>query len=191
MRILSGTFKGRKLLGPGGRRTRPITARVKKSVFEMLGGQLAGAAAMDLYCGTGSWGLEAISRGARRCGFADRSGRAIARLRRNAETLGVSERCTFWCGDVWGKLARWVEQFAEPVDVAFVDPPYAQVLRWDWAQAAEKLFAPLAAGLVEGGTVVFRVPHKAAVPDPLGPLRLVRRREHGDMAVGFLRRSNP
>ena len=65
MRILAGRFKGRNLLPPsGGGQTRPITGRARKSLFDILAPHLQGALVLDLYCGTGTMGLEALSRGA-------------------------------------------------------------------------------------------------------------------------------
>ena len=84
MRILAGEYKGRKLLPPPGRaQTRPITGSVKKSLFDMLGVRLVDAIVVDLYCGTGTIGLEALSRGAARCYFAERDRAVLERLRRN------------------------------------------------------------------------------------------------------------
>ena len=78
MQILAGAHKGRKLLSPPrGSEGRPITSMAKKSLFDMLGGRLAGATVVDLYCATGTMGLEALSRGAARCYFADREARLL------------------------------------------------------------------------------------------------------------------
>ena len=99
MRILSGMYKGHRLLSPPpGRATQPVTGRVKKSLFVMLGGRLEGAAVVDLYCGTCSMGLEALSRGARACWFAERDRRTVARLRRNIEArIPTSNRFSSLC----------------------------------------------------------------------------------------------
>lgn len=187
MRILAGAFKGRKLLPPlSAAQTRPITALVKKSLIGMLTGRLDGAAVVDLFCGTGTLGLEAISAGAERCCFAERDRKVFQRLRRNIETLGVAGQCTLWCGDVRAKLAGWLGKLEGAVDVAFVDPPYSLVRRWDWAQAEGTIFAPLGDRLADDGLVVLRLPRRVDCPPTLGGLTIHRHREYGDMTLDLL-----
>jgi 16S rRNA (guanine966-N2)-methyltransferase len=189
MWILAGKYKGRKLLSPPpGSSARPITGRVKKSLFDMLGGRVVGAAVVDLYCGTGSLGLEALSRGARRCAFAERDRRVLARLRRNIEAVGAAEACTVWEGDVTRGLLRRLGEVGEAVDVAFVDPPYAAARRWSWPAAAGKIFAPLAEHLAEDGVVALRLPREVAVPEALGCLVTRRRKRYGEMVLALLGR---
>jgi len=89
MRVIAGEFRGRKLLGPEGEVTRPITDRVKQSLFDILTPRLEGAIVWDLFAGTGSLGLEALSRGAQQAVFFETDRSAVARLRRNIETLGL------------------------------------------------------------------------------------------------------
>ena len=187
MRILAGRYKGRKLLPPpAGSETRPITGAVKKSLFGMLGERLDDAAVVDLYCGTGSLGLEDLSRGAQSCAFAERDRRGVERLRRNIEAVGAAEQCTVWVGDVTKGLARRLGEIDAPVGVAFVDPPYAAARRWSWRRAAGTIFAPLAERLAAEGVVVLRLPAGAEPPEPLGPLKVLRRRQYGEMVVLML-----
>ena len=188
MRIIAGEFRGRRLLPPKGPATRPITDRVKTSLFSILGGSVAGAAVLDLFCGTGSLGLEALSRGAATCCFADREASALSRLRRNIRAMGLDDRCRVWRGDVMRRLPAWLAALEAPTDLAFVDPPYRLTETWRWSEAAERLFAPLAAGLAAGGQVVFRCRGDLDVPDPLDALRVRDRREYGRMALVFLER---
>jgi len=186
MRILAGAHKGRRLLAPpSGSGTRPITSLVKKSLFDMLGGRLEGAVVVDLYCGTGTLGLEALSRGAERVCFAERDRLVLSRLRRNIEALGAADRCEVWAGDVAASLRR---RLAGPVDVAFVDPPYAQARRWSWQAASDMILAPLAERLAPDGVVVVRVPAGCEPPDELGALAVRRRRRYGEMALALLGR---
>ena len=189
MRILAGTYKGRKLLAPAGRqKTRPITASVKKSLFGMLGERLAGATVADLYCGTGTLGLEALSRGAERCFFAERDRDALARLRRNIEAVGAAERCAIWSGSITWHLAARLRGLERPLDAVFVDPPYAQSRTWSWTTACEKIFAPLREHLAAGGTVVLRVDGQVKLPREIGGLEICRLRRYGDMVLALLGR---
>ncbi|HUT01261.1 MAG TPA: RsmD family RNA methyltransferase [Phycisphaerae bacterium] len=187
MRILSGKYKGHKLLPPPpGSPTRPITGRVKKSLFGMLSGRLVDAAVVDLYCGTGSMGLEALSRDARACWFAERDRRVLGRLRRNIEALGAAAACTVWAGDLTRGLARRLDEIDTAVDVAFVDPPYAAARRWSWPAAESTIFAPLAEHLARDGVVALRLPRGAEPPEALGGLALRRTRRYGEMVLALL-----
>ena len=187
MRIIAGEYKGRKLLPPPRRSaTRPITGMVKKSLFGMLAGDMPGAAVADLYCGTGTLGLEALSRGAERCFFAERDRAVIARLRRNINALTAADRCAIWRGDVMAHLQEWLGGLSAPLDVAFVDPPYAETKSWAWQRAVEKIFNPLAGHLARDGVVVLRLPAKVEMPKELGRLALRRLRRYGEMQLALL-----
>jgi 16S rRNA (guanine966-N2)-methyltransferase len=192
MHILAGEFKGRTLLSPPtASASRPITAAAKKSLFDILAPRLVDVAVVDLYCGTGTLGLEALSRGARRCFFADRDRRVLDRLRRNIQSLGVQDHCTVWSGNIPVRLAGWLEAMAGPVDVAFVDPPYADARRWSWPTAEVSIFAPLATRLAEEGWVVLRVPIDLHVPQQVGVLTIRRTKTYGDMKVVLLGAGGP
>src|SRR4030067_988666 len=112
MRIIAGAYKGRKLLSPPRHSgTRPLTASVKKSLFDTLGPWLEGAIVLALYCGTGTLGLEALSRGAAGCSFAESDRHVVGRLRRNVEAIGAEKRCRIWVGDIWRRLVHWLDEF--------------------------------------------------------------------------------
>ncbi len=129
-------MRGRKLLPPpgGSTKTRPITGMVKKSLFGMLdaAGRLDDTVVLDLYAGTGTLGLEAISHGAGRCYFAERDRGALERLQRNIETCGVGDIATVWAGNIETRLTGWLGEIMEDekVEMVFVDPPYASARRW-------------------------------------------------------------
>jgi 16S rRNA G966 N2-methylase RsmD len=105
MRIIAGEFRGRKLLGPESEVTRPITDRVKQSLFDILIPNIPGARVYDCFAGTGSMGLECLSRGAEHVIFFEADRSAAARLRRNIETVGVKDRSTVVAGD----LFKWFD----------------------------------------------------------------------------------
>ncbi len=95
MRVVGGAWKGRPLVAPPGRATRPTADRVREAVFDVLqtlpqsGASLAGQSVLDLYAGSGALGIEALSRGADACTFVERDRAALAALRRNLAALGV------------------------------------------------------------------------------------------------------
>ena len=187
MRIISGEFKGFTLLGPKGKHTtRPITGAAKKSLFDILAPSLPDAVVLDLFSGTGTIGLEALSRGAATCCFAERDRSALARLRRNIETVGAAERSIVWTGDIFARLARRLAHLGKAVDVAFVDPPYALSSSWPWQEVTERIFAPLADVLADDGTVVLRTDGSTDVPERIATLALERIKRYGDMQLAFL-----
>lgn len=187
MHILAGEFKGRALLSPPGRsQTRPITGLVKKSLFDMLMPLLDGAVVVDLYCGTGTMGLEALSRGAALCCFAERDPAVVDRLKRNIADCRAGDRSRVWAGDLHRRLAGWLAGLDRPIDIAFVDPPYVESAQWDWGRAAREIFDPLADRLAEGGVVVLRLGDRRQPPERCGRLSALRIRQYGNMTVALL-----
>src|SRR5512140_1618812 len=101
MRIIAGEFRGRQLLAPEGSTTRPITDRVKQSLFDILSPRLEGAIVYDLFAGTGSLGLEALSRGASFCTFFEQDRSALSRLTQNIASLRLQGKCRLIAGDLF------------------------------------------------------------------------------------------
>src|SRR4051794_16354686 len=123
MRIIAGEFRGRKLLPPQGDVTRPITDRVKQSLFDILAPDLPGARVYDCFAGTGSMGIESLSRGAAHVTFFEADRSAVARLKRNIAAVFAADRSTVVAGD----LFRWFDAATDAsnnVDLVFLDPPY-------------------------------------------------------------------
>lgn len=128
MRIISGKFRRRNLVSPPAKvNTRPIPDRVKESVFSILRGHFEGARVVDAFAGTGSIGLEAISRGAAHCIFLERDKRAADILERNIKLLGCEEQCTLVRGDALGTAVFTRIGALGGVDLVFFDPPYPLV----------------------------------------------------------------
>ncbi len=109
-------------MAPPGLATRPISDRAKEAIFNMLIGLggLADAEVIDLYAGSGSFGIECLSRGARRVTFVERARPAIAAIEANLDRLGFADRAVVSPLSVEAALGALA-----PVDVAFCDPPYA------------------------------------------------------------------
>ena len=119
MRIIAGHAKGRRLVAPRGEQTRPMQDRVKEAIFSSLGARVIDADVLDLYAGTGSMGLEALSRGAHRVVFVERDRHALKALRTNCENVGLG-------GDiVGGEVRQYLARASQTFDLVFVDPPYA------------------------------------------------------------------
>src|SRR5438093_4708290 len=190
MRIIAGGHRGRLLLAPQGVTTRPITDRAKQSLFDILAPQIEGALVYDCFAGTGSMGLESLSRGAKFCTFFEIDRSALARLSQNIAAIKASERSRIVSGD----LFRWFDLStrrpdstkASGADIVFLDPPY-RFLR-DHSDEILQLALHLSHGhLRPGATVVFR--HDVKDELPLPKLERFDQREYGEMTLEFLRPS--
>jgi 16S rRNA (guanine966-N2)-methyltransferase len=181
MRIIAGQFRGRKLLPPATEATRPITDRVKQSVFDILWPVIDEAVVYDCFAGTGSMGLECLSRGAKHVTFFESERTAAARLKSNIATLEVGKHATVIAGD----LFRWFAH-TNPRDKAtlvFLDPPYRFLN--ERAEDLQALAVTLAERhLARDATVVFRHDSKDSLD--LEALQRGDVREYGGMVVKFL-----
>jgi 16S rRNA (guanine966-N2)-methyltransferase len=125
MRIIAGQRRGHKFEGPKGTGTRPTSDLVRESLFNILGGSVAGQVVVDLFAGTGARGLEALSRGATRAIFVERNRANVALIDRNLATLRFEDRALVLATDAY----RWARAF-EAIDdepmVVLLDPPYRE-----------------------------------------------------------------
>ena len=136
--------------------TRPIPDRVKESLFGLLRGHCEGANVFDGFAGTGSIGLEAVSRGAVRCVCVERDKGAADLLRRNIEALGAQDRCELVLGDALGPGA--LARAPRPLTLAFLDPPYPLVrdpIGWERVKAQLQKLTDL---LTDDGFAIVRTP---------------------------------
>jgi 16S rRNA (guanine966-N2)-methyltransferase len=186
VRIIAGEFRGRKLLPPPSEVTRPVTDRVKQSVFDILTPLIPDAIVYDCFAGTGSMGLECLSRGAAHVTFFEADRGAAERLRTNIRTLKLEGRSTVVARDAF----RWI---ADPTScgyatLVFLDPPYRFLQ--ERADELRSMAQSLAARhLAMDATVVFR--HDAADSLELPPFSRPDVRTYGRMTVEFLKVNAP
>ena len=181
MRIIAGEFKGRRLVTPRGSTTRPTADQVRIALMDTLGPRLPDARVLDLFAGSGSVGLEALSRGALHATFVERDPRAVAALDENIRTLGVEPRAVVARGDVsrqLGRLAAGGRRF----EIVFLDPPYALDL-------GEQALAALAPGelVAPEGVVIAQHFTKRPPAAEYGVLRAFRTRRFGETTLTFFR----
>lgn len=119
MRIISGKYRGLKLVGFDGNDVRPTADRVKESLFNVLYGKVAGASVLDLFCGSGNLGIECLSRGAESVHFNDISSASLTILKRNLARLKNPQAFKITNYDYSVCLSR-----ANKYDLIFIDPPY-------------------------------------------------------------------
>ncbi|MEF2231040.1 MAG: 16S rRNA (guanine(966)-N(2))-methyltransferase RsmD [Pseudodesulfovibrio sp.] len=181
MRIVGGELKGRSIRTCEGPGYRPATMKVRESVFSMLaarGVDFGSARVIDLFAGSGSLGIECLSRGAPEVWFVEKAPKAAALIRRNLEDLGVSRtRAKVLLKDLFAVLAKPPQM---PFDLVFIDPPYGKGLL---APALEK--ALNAGWVADGGVVVAEVETAVSTPQtgPLAELELVTDREYGQTRI--------
>ena len=160
MRVIAGTAKGRRLKSPP-MGTRPMTDQMKESLFNTLG-PLDSALVLDLYAGSGSLGLEALSRGAKKAYFVENARDAIVKLEQNIDATGFKRKTDV----VWEDVSRLLSRGADRrMDLIFLDPPYnmpVQTVRADLESIVMGGF------LADEGRIVVHRPHKEAQLKPLG-----------------------
>lgn len=175
MRVTGGRHRGLRIRAPRGPGTRPATGRVRESVFSTLGPAVSGARVLDLYAGSGSLGIEALSRGAASALFVERSRPALAVLRSNLRSVGIADRAVVAPRDV----ERFVggEQAGPRFDIVFADPP--------WDISSERLAGILArvARRMAPGAVAVVTRRAGDVVPVVDGLRVADRRRHGDAQI--------
>ena len=173
MRVIAGTARGVPLAAPRGSQTRPITDRVKETLFGILGDRVPDARLLDLYAGSGAIGIEALSRGAAHADFVDRDRSALTALRANLERTRV-EGASVHEVDV----ERFLATAEGPWDLVVLDPPYE----------VRAIVAPLRAvvpRLAPGATVVIKHYWRSETPEVDG-LTVTRQRRFGETMLTFL-----
>ncbi len=185
MRIIAGVHRSRKLLAPEGyETTRPITDRAKQTLFDKLWsmGALEGVV-FDVFAGTGSMGLEALSRGCAHCTFVERDKKSRSLLEQNIKALKLENESTVLGVDAlsgaWMGLAK-----QGPVDLVFLDPPYPMTEDAQEMERVTKLAQEFCPRMVPGGVLVLRTSDKVEPPKLEGWSDLIPR-EVGSMVINL------
>ena len=182
MRIIGGTARGRKLVGPSSDDTRPLSDRAREALFNILGPGIRGERVLDLFAGTGAVGLEALSRGALSATFVEQGRAALGDIRANLDTLGFAQQGSVVAGDALGFVARTREQF----DVIFAGPP-------QWGELWSKTLLAVDQRdvvLADGGLLVTQLDPTEDTGDPdLSVLTRVDERTYGRTLLLFHERA--
>ncbi len=168
MRIIGGTHKGHRIAAPKGDQTRPTGDRVREALFNLVG-PVDDALVLDLFAGSGALGLEALSRGARRCVFAESDRAACRVIKANLEKLGLTGALVL-CRDALG-AAREEAAAGRRYDLVLCDPPWGE-----WERVEARLAAVLPAVVTDDGIVVVETDART---EPTLPLDLVTSRRYG------------
>jgi 16S rRNA (guanine966-N2)-methyltransferase len=168
MRIIAGTHRGRRIAAPKGALTRPTGDRVREALFNLVG-PVDDAAVLDLYAGSGALGLEALSRGARRCVFVESDGAACRVIRSNLEALGLTGALVLQ-RDALAVLAE-ERSAGRRYDLVLLDPPYDR-----WAALEPRLAEALPAVVADDSMVVVETDERV---EPALPFDRMTTRRYG------------
>ena len=180
LRIIGGTYKGRRLAAPRGLATRPLPDRVKQSLFDWLGQRLDGLHVVDCCAGSGAFAFEALSRGARQVDAIEPGAHAVPILRANAAKLGNPPELVIHAAPFRSVLPR-----LHDVDLVFADPPFP------WYREGDEIAALLRLGadaLAPGGRLVIRGERGTDLPAPPPGLIERERRTYGRSWLARLER---
>jgi 16S rRNA (guanine(966)-N(2))-methyltransferase RsmD len=180
MRIIGGASRGRRLLAPKGAATRPTGDRVKQTLFDILAPRIVDCRFLDLFCGSGSIGLEAASRGAAEAVLVDQSRDAVQAAERNKEALGATGVVV-----VRQAVPAALQQLrgGERFDVVFLDPPYDSGLYEPVLESSGEL-------VHDDGVVIAEHFHKRELPERIGNLVCTRSVRVGDHRLSFFQRGD-
>lgn len=172
VRIIAGKKKGRRLTGPDTPDTRPATERVREAIFSIIGTWVEDAAVLDLYAGSGSFGLEALSRGAASATFVENGHRALEALRKNVADVGLGGTV------VTSKVQDFVLRSSGSFDLVFIDPP--------WTMPSSELADDLSALdrlLLPGSEVILSRRQGDETPQAPPTWRVATDRRYGDTRI--------
>lgn len=180
MNIIAGERRGAALFAPKGMDTRPTSAKVKESLFNIIQAYVPDAVVLDLFAGSGGLSFEALSRGAARAVLCDMDREACACIRRNAEKLRYQEQVTLLNRD-WRQAVASLNPEKDRFDLVFLDPPYRMEITGECAAlAAER-------GLLSDGALLVLEHRTGAVPVLPEKFILIKERTYGDTEIHFYR----
>lgn len=184
MRVIAGTAKGRQLYAPKGIETRPITAKIKEALFNIWQDRIHGADFLDLFAGSGSIGIEALSRGADHVVFVDKSRKAVEIIKKNLEICGFRSGYNIYQDDVFRRIG-WLEKNEVMFDIIYLDPPFTE----------EQIFHSViqrlsnAKLLKRNGIFAIRTRREMEVPDRIEQLKKYKQKVYGISSVHFYGRA--
>ena len=180
MRVLTGQSKGKTLRVPRGKSLRPTTARIKKSMFDILGPEVSGTRVLDLFSGSGNLGIEALSMGAESCVFVEKNSAAAGIIAQNLRSCGYTEQSRILNFDFRKALSMLSAENCG-FDLVFIDPPYEFYEKTD----PHALAREIRDAVWEKGIMVIEHPSGNVMKSEGFH---VRTRKYGGTSVSFLRR---
>lgn len=170
MRVIAGEYKGRKLESPADNSIRPTTDKVKEALFSILSERIWGSKVLDLFSGTGNLGIEALSRGAELCVFADSSRESLRLIKGNIARCKAQDGARVMAGDFKKVLMNLDEKF----DIILLDPPYEK----DFLKPCFELIREYQL-LAEDGVIVAEHRKEEKMPEKLEGFVKEKERKYG------------
>ncbi|KJJ84302.1 hypothetical protein OMAG_001765 [Candidatus Omnitrophus magneticus] len=179
MRIIGGEYRGRKIIFPDSELVRPTKDRIRQAVFNMLSDNVQGARVIDLFSGSGAYGLEAVSRGAETADFVDNNKEAIETIHSNIKHLGVQSKTQVIEGDVF-KIIEQLSREEKKYNFLFADPPYKQNM-------AKKLLNTqiLSDILTRSSLLVFEHSAEEVIFDNSSYYTLIRQKSYNNIKISI------
>lgn len=178
MRIITGEYRGRRLESPIGYDVRPTTDKVKEAIFNLLMNDIWDAVVVDLFAGTGNLGLEALSRGAKRCYFCDNSRESLNLVKTNIAKCNAQDKSMVLAGD----YSKALDRIKEKVQVFLIDPPYRDGLYEKCLNQIDELDL-----LDKEGIIITEHGVHDPVPQQVGNLVKVKEKKYGKILVSIYR----
>lgn len=180
MRVVAGTAKGRVLVAPKGMNTRPITAMMKEALFSIWQCDICDSDFLDLFAGSGSMGIEAMSRGAKSVVFVEHNRHAVETIKKNLETCNFTKNVEVYQDDVFKRI-KWFQRLKKSFDIIYLDPPFT----------VDSIFIPVMEALVEAailnpdGIIAIRTLKEKEMPEIFGKLCKYKKKVYGISAIHF------
>ena len=190
MRIIAGSMRGRFIASvPKTKNVKPISSRIRQSVFDILRPYLPGSVFLDLYGGVGTVGLEALSRGAASVVFVEKAGLCVKIIEKNVESLGFKEQAKVLRADVLSGL-KWLEHYAnyEGYDIIFLSPPYRDEENLPLSYTSKTLALIAEGGIMGPNCLIVAQHHKREKIEIPAGLDGTRQEKYGDTLVDFVRK---
>ena len=183
MKIIGGEFKGRRIDMPRGEDVRPTPDRVREAVFNIIKDKVEGASVLDLFAGSGSFGIEALSRGAQKVTFVDAQKRCVNNIRGNLKRLPIGEdRIKIIQNDALKVITKLSDSKIR-FDILFLDPPYYG----DWVKKCLLCLGRYDI-LNRSSSVICEHFKKDIVPEEIEGFKRIRSYRYGDTVLSFYRR---
>lgn len=182
MRVIAGQAKGKRLQAPPGMNTRPITDMIKEALFNVLGDTVRDSSFLDLFAGSGSVGIEALSRGAKQVVFIDNNSSAVGIIKENIINCGFSKGFSVYRNDVFKALTLF-DQRKTKFDLIYVDPPFTIEKIFD-----QVIYALDQSNILErNGRIILRTQRKKQLTAQLNYLEEYRTNNYGESVLHYYR----
>ncbi len=180
MRVIAGSAKGKRLKAPSGKETRPITDMIKEALFNVIGPNIQDAHFLDLFSGSGSVGIEALSRGAAEVFFIDNNPAAVRIIYENLDNCNFIDDYEVYCNDVL-RAVNILHKNGAKFDYIYIDPPFTvEGIFMDVMEKLDKVDI-----LKPQGSIIIRTRRYKELPDTMSRLTRYRHNYYGESAMHY------